>query len=383
MARRAPQGADRSPTGPVQGCQRRPPSQAPPRERTSAYLAKNARTGSTAGSVRTINGAGRYWVPLGVLRLIVADPPGRISEKEKEDLAVFQMLSIDQRDQFERLFNSWDIGWRSLLLEQLRLRRPSDELVKPPRDEQTIVLVTQGRCEIQSHSGGQWRSVHVHAGRIRMTAPMQPTHSRWRTAPSTPCETLRLSVSAAEISRLVEQTWDRDPGAVVLPDSLDMTDPVLGQTMLGLLRAARDGVGDLYAESAKTFLVTHLLVRHAGLATPRGPARGDARIHRARTFLRRNLDLPLTLDQIAAEAGMSEYHFLRVFRAHTGETPFRYLTRLRVEQAQHELTHSADTVAEIAARCGFARATHFATAFRRQTGVSPSAWRRLEGDSFR
>lgn len=292
---------------------------------------------------------------------------------------MFQILGIDQGDQFERTLNTWDIGWRSLLLEHLRCRRPIDELVKPPRDELTIGLVNQGRCEIEGRSRGQWRSSPYHPGRIWMSAPMRPTHVRWRTVSSTPVETLRLSVSSAAISRMVEQTWDRDPATVVLPDGVDTGDPVIRQTILGLLGAAQDGVGDFYAESARTFLITHLLVRHAGLAPPRGLERGDIRINRARTFLRQNLDLPLTLEQIAAEAGMSEYHFLRVFRAHTGETPFRYLTRLRVERGQYELTHSANTVAEIAARCGYVRATYFATAFRRHTGVSPTAWRRLNG----
>jgi len=296
---------------------------------------------------------------------------------------VFQILDIDQRDQFERMFNSWDIGWRSLLLEQLRYRRPIDELVKPPVNEQTIVLVTRGQSEMERRLSGQWRSAEYHAGRISMTVPMQPTHLRWRLASSSPFETLRLSVNSAVISRLVEETWDRDPASVVLPDSVDTNDPVLAQTMLGLLRGARDGVGDLYAESARTFLITHLLVRHADLATPRDRGREDVRINRTRAFLRRNLDLPLTLDQVATEAGMSPYHFLRVFRAHTGQTPFRYLIQLRIERGKDELIRSTDTVAEIAARCGFLRATHFATAFRRHTGVSPTAWRRLHGHPAR
>lgn len=291
---------------------------------------------------------------------------------------MFQIREVDQGSQFESVLSSWDLGWRSLLFEHLRYRRPSDELVKPPMDEQSIVLVTRGQCEFESRSGSQWRWARYHVGQIRVTAPMRPTHLRWRVASTDPFEVVRLSVRSEVISRLVEETWDRDAGSATLPDSVDTTDPVVRQTMLGILRAARDGVGDFYAESARTFLLTHLLARNAGLTIPKD-GREDARVDRARSFLHASFNLPLTLDQVASEAGLSPYHFLRVFQAQTGETPIRYLMRVRVEQGQDELVRSADTVAAIAARCGFASATHFATAFRRHTGLSPSAWRSLHG----
>lgn len=294
----------------------------------------------------------------------------------------FQILALDQRRQFDCLSSSWEVGWRSLLLEHLRYRRAEGELVKPPRDEQTIVLVTRGQCELESRSTtDRWRAARYDAGQIKMTAPMQPTQLRWRQAAdaSGPFETLRLSVKSAAIASVVEQTWDRDPASVVLPDTVDTVDPIVRQTMLGLLWAAHNGVGDFYAEAARTFLITHLLSQHAGLALPMVPARTDARIDHACAYLRNHLEQPLTLDDVAAAAVMSPYHFLRVFQAQTGETPFRYLTRLRVERCQDELAHSTDTVAQIASRFGFASRTHFATAFRRHTGVSPTAWRRLHG----
>ena len=73
---------------------------------------------------------------------------------------------------------------------------------------------------------------------------------------------------------------------------------------------------------------------------------------------------------------MSRYHFLRVFRSQTGESPHRYGTRLRIERARYDLEYGTANISEIASRYGFANPSHFATTFRRETGYAPSEYRR-------
>lgn len=290
---------------------------------------------------------------------------------------MFQSLSHDHTSYADLTFDSWEHGWRSLLLRRFTGHLHVEEAVFPPVAEPLIVLLTQGVKDMESSADGRWQSARFTPGQITLTAPNRPARLRWRTASAEPHQTLHLHIPAATTSRLVEELWDRDPRQVRMPDTLATTDPVLEQTMLGLLRAAEAGVPDLYAESAAEFVMLHALIRHGGLPSPRVPGGSDERVRRARSFLRDNIPRPLSLDEIAAEAGMSRYHFLRVFQNQTGETPHRYLTRLRVERARHELEHGSATVAEVALSCGFASRTHFATAFRRQTGLSPSAYRRL------
>ncbi|MCZ9336343.1 helix-turn-helix transcriptional regulator, partial [Streptomyces sp. TRM76130] len=81
--------------------------------------------------------------------------------------------------------------------------------------------------------------------------------------------------------------------------------------------------------------------------------------------MRERLADPLTVADLAAEARLSTYHFIRVFREATGETPHRYLTRLRVAQARRLLTDTGDSVDRIAARCGFSSAGSLSAAFLR------------------
>lgn len=84
---------------------------------------------------------------------------------------------------------------------------------------------------------------------------------------------------------------------------------------------------------------------------------------------------PLDLDAVAAAAGYSRYHFLRMFREAYGETPGQYLTRRRIERAQ-ELLRSADlTVTEVCMLVGFTSLGTFCTRFKEQVGVTPRRFR--------
>lgn len=79
---------------------------------------------------------------------------------------------------------------------------------------------------------------------------------------------------------------------------------------------------------------------------------------------------------MAAAAAMSERHFSRVFTEEVGETPGRYVERVRLEAARRELESTTDTVDAIAARCGFGTAETMRRAFHRRLHVAPDAYRR-------
>ncbi|MEV6109753.1 helix-turn-helix transcriptional regulator [Streptomyces sp. NPDC051940] len=87
-------------------------------------------------------------------------------------------------------------------------------------------------------------------------------------------------------------------------------------------------------------------------------------------------DPGLDLDAVAAHAGYSRYHFVRVFKAAYGETPGRYLSRRRIERAR-ELLRTCDlSVTEICHAVGFAALGTFSSRFKRETGLTPGEYRR-------
>jgi len=79
---------------------------------------------------------------------------------------------------------------------------------------------------------------------------------------------------------------------------------------------------------------------------------------------------------LAATAAMSVRHFSRVFADEVGDTPGRYVERVRLEAARRELETTADTLDVVAARCGFGTAETLRRAFQRRLGVAPDAYRR-------
>jgi transcriptional regulator GlxA family with amidase domain len=83
----------------------------------------------------------------------------------------------------------------------------------------------------------------------------------------------------------------------------------------------------------------------------------------------------LTLDAIAARAGMSTRTLNRRFREHTGTTPLQWLHRTRIRRAQHLLESTDHTVERIAGQVGFSSPTAFRDRFKRVVGTSPHAYR--------
>ncbi|MFB9185869.1 helix-turn-helix transcriptional regulator [Dactylosporangium sucinum] len=100
-----------------------------------------------------------------------------------------------------------------------------------------------------------------------------------------------------------------------------------------------------------------------------------AHLRRARDHIDRNYQTQLDLDQVAAVAAVSKYHFVRCFEATYGETPMRYLTRRRIERAQDLLRSANLTVTEICMLVGFTSLGSFSTRFTRLVGESPVAYR--------
>lgn len=94
----------------------------------------------------------------------------------------------------------------------------------------------------------------------------------------------------------------------------------------------------------------------------------------ARDYLHDNLTEPLNLRQLAEVASLSEFHFLRQFKAAFGASPYQYLLYLRMQLAVHLLKTGGMTVGEVAQACGFREAQAFSKLFRKMLGEAPSAY---------
>lgn len=123
--------------------------------------------------------------------------------------------------------------------------------------------------------------------------------------------------------------------------------------------------------AARTVQLTHGLLPDTHAAPPSA----IARVTRSVRTIERRLDARLALGNLAREAGLSPYHFLRTFERLTGVTPHQYVLRARLREAAMRLLMEPARVLDIALDCGFGDVSNFNRAFRAEFGVSPRAYR--------
>ncbi len=168
-------------------------------------------------------------------------------------------------------------------------------------------------------------------------------------------------------AELLERTGH--PDAVISSLLMSASDAIEGSAALDAL--FRHQLNDLVA--------TRLLVAHAGSSGVFQPTLGGlapTALRRAIERLRSGDDTDVSLGALAADAGLSRFHFCRAFKESTGLSPHAWLRQHRLDQAMTMLRDTDDTIASIAATLGYSSQTAFAAGFRKLTGETPSDWRR-------
>jgi transcriptional regulator GlxA family with amidase domain len=153
---------------------------------------------------------------------------------------------------------------------------------------------------------------------------------------------------------------------------------LVGLTSLIELELFRPGlVADMVAEQAMRSMALILsgIDPKGFIAESERITLAPARLRRVIDFIEANLAQPLTLELLAHVAGLSVFHFARVFRQATGFSPYRYVCERRLLLAQRLLMAQEMAVQDIAPACGFPRHANFSAAFARARGMSPSRYR--------
>lgn len=131
-------------------------------------------------------------------------------------------------------------------------------------------------------------------------------------------------------------------------------------------------------KKAESYLLLSQIYRWYGARTEGGqekPLRNE-RVEKAVTLMARFLTDKVGMDEIAAKLGLSEEHFIRVFKVALGTTPFQYYTRLKIEAACGRLVGTNLSIGRIAEEFAFENQFYFARIFKKCTGLSPSEYRK-------
>lgn len=148
---------------------------------------------------------------------------------------------------------------------------------------------------------------------------------------------------------------------------------VLGE----IAQASVDGASDIGLDEIGQ-LIAHRLVEVVSGKTRKAvdvTARDRRRAVEAALWVEAHSNLDIELEDIAREAGVSPFHFLRLFAAVLGVTPHQYLVRSRLRRAARLLAEDDKPVTDIAYDVGFGDLSNFVRTFHRAAGVSPLKFR--------
>lgn len=153
--------------------------------------------------------------------------------------------------------------------------------------------------------------------------------------------------------------------------------------LVSLLACLRDelprpNASPLFVRGMADAIAVHLARQYVdvGAAQFDGSALPAFKLRLVTLWMSEHLAEPFSLAALADIAGMSEFHFNRLFRKATGMPPSQYQIKLRMEAARRLLRETAASVVDIANQVGYSNPSHFAQQFRKETGSTPSAYRR-------
>jgi AraC family transcriptional regulator len=145
------------------------------------------------------------------------------------------------------------------------------------------------------------------------------------------------------------------------------------------LCAEAENNDDVFAMMAEGWAIQTLgaLRRLSGMQAQAGRGGGlsPSTLKKIREYVEANLGASIGLAELAMLAGVSTRHFIRAFTESTGSTPHQYVIARRIDRAKGLLAGGGQSLTDIALATGFSHSQHFASAFKKHTGASPSLFR--------
>jgi AraC family transcriptional regulator len=236
-------------------------------------------------------------------------------------------------------------------------------------------MQTSGPVQMEWWSEGKYGKENHGPGSMILLTPGTRDRLRW----NRPSQRVVLSVDESYLLRAAQELGRKRH--LGFENHWIFEDRQLHLLLSEMRREMETGweTGALYGDHLGMSLSIALIQKYSRDVAISPQAKGGisrVRLQRVLDYIAANGHLDIKLDDLADVADMSRFHFARLFRLALGITPHRYLMDQRLQQAKALLRLDTRSVSEVAVETGFANAGHFARAFRRHVGVSPTEWKR-------
>jgi AraC family transcriptional regulator len=191
---------------------------------------------------------------------------------------------------------------------------------------------------------------------------------------------VHLYCTDTHLRRLVERIWDRSPASIQVEERVFCDDVKITQLYRQFFLGCdwQEPSNHLLLSSTAMQLLTHMIGHytqlHWALPNVKGGLSPTA-LKIVKEYIDDRLSQPLLLAELATQAGLSEFHFARMFKQSTGLAPHQYVMNARLRRAESLLKTNTMTLLDVAIECGFSSASHFSHRFKKAYGFTPSLLR--------
>jgi AraC family transcriptional regulator len=272
-------------------------------------------------------------------------------------------------------------SWRDIKAWIVALPPVVETLNLPSVSEPFLAWTVSGEVNFQEREGKRpWVSHRLKKGSFFLTSGGAPYDCRWKAVTSEPFQSMAVFIELPLLQRALEEVFGADADQARLRDISAFTDAALG-SMMELLHdeLMRRHASPLFLEGIAQAIAIHLARNYAETVSEshRGsPSLPGYKLQQITDWIAEHASEDLNLDQIAAQVGLSKFHFHRLFKAALGVSPSHYHLNLRMDTARQLLRETKKSVVNVALDVGYTNPSHFAHLFRKETGLSPSEYRR-------
>jgi AraC family transcriptional regulator len=272
-------------------------------------------------------------------------------------------------------------AWKDVQFSIVALPAKTEAFTMPSVNEPFVAWTLSGEADFQERENdGPWVTNRIKKDSLFVTGAGAPYECRWRTLTAEPLQSAAVLLSVPLFDEAMTDVFGANAPYAKLRDMSAVDDEQL-VSLLAQLRAeaARPSASLLFVRSVGYAIAVHLARTYTVLGSE---AKGETsalpgfKLRRITDWMAENLAEEFSLGRLAEQAGMSEFHFNRLFKRATGMPPSQYQIKLRLDAARRLLRETNKSIITIANDVRYSNPSHFAQLFRKETGHSPTDYRR-------
>ena len=233
--------------------------------------------------------------------------------------------------------------------------------VFPENKEPEIAWILSGETVTEERVlGGEWLQTTARAGDFYLTAPGPAYEVKSSPQGVQPLRVMLVRLSTSLMAEAMTELFGKDASRVHLRDVSGFKDPFMSALMEKIKAefASERRASRLLVRGVAQTLAVHIarnysVISETTITSRSGWGLPGFKLRKIADFMLSNLDQGFSLARLAKEAGMSEFHFSRMFKRTTGKSPSQYFIGLKMERAQALLRETRKEVIEIAFEVGY------------------------------